>query len=64
MDIRNYTWVDTFELSTNSSMNTSENPLIIGLGIAGIAILMIIGFFGYKTASKKYFAETREIRAR
>ena len=58
MDIRNYTWVNSFELSTNSSTsiptttNTPDNRLILGLGIAigimGIAVLTIIGFFGYK----------------
>ena len=68
MDIRSYTWVYTFELSTPSNTSSTTLPtsnpsisnipesniitakIVIGAlsGFFGTAILMTIGFFGYR----------------
>ncbi|RGB36395.1 hypothetical protein C1646_666975 [Rhizophagus diaphanus] len=61
MDIRNFTWVETFEVIENTNNKTEESPtstsgniqrikIVIGVisGIISIIILSIIGFIGYK----------------
>ena len=85
MDIRNYTWVYTFEPSTPNT--TSSNPsttgfnpstqvpntlesnnqlttmkVVIGTlsGVVGTAILMIIGFFGYRWHKKRQTEKIQE----
>ena len=56
MDIRTYTWVDTFKnLSIQTSTQTPTQTIVIGVigGVIGIIFLSAIGFLGYKW-HKKY----------
>ncbi|KAF0442580.1 galactose oxidase [Gigaspora margarita] len=74
LDIQNYTWVTTFDLSSttnpskqtqsngNSSTDQSNNAssnLYIGIGVgAGVIILAVVGFFIYKNRHKENFIPT------
>ena len=52
MDIRNYTWINTFESSISTSTENpppgkNKNVVLIGV-LSGSIILSIIGFLGYR----------------
>src|SRR5688572_21701038 len=85
LDVRNYTWVDTFEPSTPPS-TTSSNPSATDIpstntnipqsnnqlttmkvviasmsGIFGTAILMTIGFFGFRWYKSRQLKKQNEV---
>ncbi|GBC05234.1 hypothetical protein RclHR1_06110008 [Rhizophagus clarus] len=69
MDIRNYTWVDTFEVTevTENTKNTTESTpisqkirIVIGIIAGVICIITILGIVGFLDYKKRDYTKKRE----